>query len=266
MCRIAQDCAEEGVSILFKQERYEQILQLLTVRRSATVGFLADTLHVSASTVRRDLQQLAEQGYLKHQYGGAVLIDESSRVPPIELRQQEMAGTKQRIGQAALSLVSSGDVLFIDASSTCLCMAEGLQRFSGLIVFTNGLQVLELLSSTGIETYSVGGKLLRNSMAFTGSFAEDFLQNVNIQKYFFSFQGLNRGGQMSDGGEMENRIHRILLRRPGMKIALCDKSKLGTNWTYPTGTLDMLDALVCDFSAEDLDGSALSEHTRLLSV
>lgn len=251
---------------MFKQERHEKLLQILTERQYATVDYLAKTLYISPSTIRRDLQQLAAQGYLKHQYGGAVLINDASRVPPIELRRQEMADTKQRIGKAALSLVNHGDVIFIDASSTCLSMVEGLKQFSNLTVFTNGQQVLEALSATGIESYSTGGRLLRNSMAFTGRFAEEFLERVNIKKYFFSFQGLAKDGTFSDGGELENRIHHVVLRQPGMKIALCDKSKFGASFTYKTGELEQLDYLVCDFPLFQLAPELDPESVHLIQV
>lgn len=207
---------------------------------------MAKTLFVSPSTIRRDLQQLAAQGYLKHQYGGATLIDDSSRVPPIELREQSMADAKERIGSIARTLVANDDVIFIDASSTCLYLVRELPRFKNLTVFTNGQRVLEALAATGIETYSTGGRLLRNSMAFTGRFAEDLLQSVHITKFFFSFQGLSMSGIMSDGGESENRIHHTILRQQGIKIGLCDSSKIGTCWTYKIGSISMLDYLICD--------------------
>ena len=231
---------------MFKQDRYTQILSILQTRKSVTVNYLVKQLYVSPATIRRDLAALAEQGVIKHYYGGATLIQDPSKAAPIELRNAENHNAKMQIGQKALSLISNGDSLFIDASSTCLCMVPGLAQFENLTVVTNSQRVLESLSETSIVTYSVGGKLLRNSMAFTGRIAEECLREMHFDKCFFSCQALSNEGIMTDGGEEENRIHRLLVHKRAKKIVLCDQSKLGHSCLFNVGSIELLDYIVSD--------------------
>src|SRR6218665_4082433 len=55
-----------------KSRRQEQILETLLLNPTQRVHQLAQTLRVSAETVRRDLAELAEGGKLSRTYGGAL--------------------------------------------------------------------------------------------------------------------------------------------------------------------------------------------------
>lgn len=231
---------------MYKHERYEKILSILQSRGSATVNYLVDALYVSPATVRRDLQALSEQGLVHHYYGGATLIQDASKAPPIDVRHQENHTAKQQIGQKALNLISDGDCIFIDASSTCLCMVSGLQRFKHLTVVTNSQWVLEALTDMNITVYSTGGKLLRHSMAYTGPIAEACLRSLQFDKCFFSCQSVSLEGDLSDGGEEENQIHRLVMQQKGKRILLCDKRKFGHSSMFRLGHISALDYIVCD--------------------
>ncbi|MBE5773509.1 MAG: DeoR/GlpR transcriptional regulator [Clostridiales bacterium] len=231
---------------MYKQERYDRILSILQLKGSATVNYLVDALYVSPATVRRDLQALSEQGLVHHYYGGATLIQDASKAPPIEVRHQENHSAKQQIGQKALSLISDGDCLFIDASSTCLCMVPGLHRFKNLTVVTNSQWVLEALADMNITVYSTGGKLLRHSMAYTGPIAEACMQSLRFDKCFFSCQSISKEGDLSDGGEAENQIHRLVMQQKGTRILLCDKRKFGRSSMFKLGNISDLDYIVTE--------------------
>lgn len=236
---------------MFKNERHQTILSILKERESVSVDYLAKTLYISASTVRRDLRILEAEGFLRYHYGNVCLVDESSKTLPIELRKNEMRSTKWKIGKKAAELVNNGDVLFIDASSTCLYLVEQLSSVENLTVITSGLQALDLLRTMNITTYCTGGKLLRNSMAFVGDLAVDAIERFHVDKYFFSVSSLSNDGILSDGGEYENRIHRLMLKQNCQKICLLDSSKIGAQSIFRTGTISQLDYIVSDINIYD---------------
>ncbi len=231
---------------MYRHERCDRILSILQEKRSVTVNHLMKALYVSASTIRRDLETLEQAGVIRHYYGGAALIDDASKAPPIELRKQENFAAKMQIGHAAASLISDGDIVFIDASTTCLCMVESLQKFENLTVVSNGLRVLDALADKAITTYATGGKLLRNSMAFTGRLAEECVKELHFNKCFFSCQAIAGEGTLSDGGEAENQIHRLLVNKKGLKIMLCDQSKFNQTCMFTIGQIEQLDYIVSD--------------------
>lgn len=231
---------------MYKSERQGQIMAILKERHEVSVEYLAKKLYISASTIRRDIGELEARGLVKHYYGGAALVDQENRTLPIEVRRGEMRDEKLAIGRRAVELIEEGDVIFVDGSSTCCAMLEQIRHFKNLTVITNGQRALSLLESMNVNAFSTGGKLLRNSMAYTGRFAEDFIRSVQFDKCFFSVTGFSDRGILSDSSGEENRIHCRLMEAPGKKICLCDSSKLHTAWMYTVGRLEDVDYFICD--------------------
>ena len=58
---------------MLTEERYNIILELLREKRSVTVAEIKDRLGISESTIRRDLNALAQEGKLTKVFGGARL-------------------------------------------------------------------------------------------------------------------------------------------------------------------------------------------------
>ena len=56
---------------MLTEERHGIILQLLRDKGSVTVAEIKEQLHISESTIRRDLNALDEEGKLTKVFGGA---------------------------------------------------------------------------------------------------------------------------------------------------------------------------------------------------
>ena len=201
-----------------KEDRYNQILEILRTRNNVTVNYLAKKLFVSPSTIRRDYQVLQSRGLLHHTYGKATLNFGEALGLPIELRRRNMPAEKLKIGKKAVELVKDGDIIYIDASSTALCMVEHLEKFNYLTVITNGLNTLRQLEYFNkITVYSLGGLLTNNSMAFTGQLANENLSHLHIDKCFFSVGG-NYGFPILNQALQRRRnifIHKFLFSSAG---------------------------------------------------
>lgn len=236
-----------------KEERYAQILEILRTRNNVTVNYLAKKLYVSPSTIRRDYQVLQSRGLLRHSYGKATLNYGEALGLPIELRQRDMPAAKLKIGRAAAELVQDGDIIYIDASSTALCMVEHLERFSCLTVITNGLSALKQLALyNNITVYTLGGMLMSKSRAFTGQLAIDTLSHLHIDKCFFSTTGLSTDGRLLDVAEPEHIVIQTMLRQSKTKVFLCDSSKIGRTFLLHLCDIGDLDYVISDADFFDL--------------
>ena len=58
---------------MLTEERFKLILDILKEKKSVTVNELVEELHISESTVRRDLTSLDKMGKLNKVHGGAIL-------------------------------------------------------------------------------------------------------------------------------------------------------------------------------------------------
>ena len=156
------------------EQRREQILQILSARECTSVAELSQALDVSEVTVRKDLDQLEQQGLLTRVRGGAVVSGRGRLERYFAAREKEHIEEKRRIAQAAASLIRSGQQIFLDGSTTALQVARLIKERKDLVVVTNGLYTaLELTFSEGVTTIVVGGTVRRRSGSVVGNFNHD---------------------------------------------------------------------------------------------
>src|ERR1700735_885483 len=103
-----------------QSNRTKSILSELQRTGSVSINDLCQRFDASVATIRRDLQQLEEQGLLRRTHGGAVSIEplfyeafrhDSSFQEQIERHAEE----KRRIAMAAANLVEDGDTIALTA-------------------------------------------------------------------------------------------------------------------------------------------------------
>ncbi len=66
---------------MLAEQRRDRLLELIRLRRFASLPELAEQLAVSESTVRRDLDQLEEQGSARRIHGGVLYTGISPKLP-----------------------------------------------------------------------------------------------------------------------------------------------------------------------------------------
>src|ERR1700761_1622034 len=107
-------------------ERRARLLDALKAGE-VDVDNLARRFGVSASTVRRDLQQLSEANAVHRTYGGAILNGRAAETT-LEERLAVQGQEKQAIARAAIDLIEDGDTLILDAGSTVAAFGRLLQH------------------------------------------------------------------------------------------------------------------------------------------
>src|SRR3954454_16455799 len=127
---------------MFAEERRKVILGLLTRDGRVEVSGLASQFGTSEDTIRRDLRDLAAQGFLQKTHGGAVALDVANLA--WEARTHLQPAAKVSIGQAAAALVEPGQTVILDAGLTVLEMARQLS-VEPLRVITNSLDIAQIM-------------------------------------------------------------------------------------------------------------------------
>lgn len=247
---------------MLKNERHKQILDILKKSSFATVAHLASTLYASLPTIRRDLTILEADGYVKRCHGGAMILDGNTK-PPVYFRREQYAQEKLRMCHAASTLISEGDTIFIDASTSVFHISDFLAKEQGVTVITNGLPIATSLADTGIKVYSTGGRLLKESLAFVGISAENSAASYNADTMFFSVASLSDDGILSDWSEDEAMLRIEMAKNAKRRILLCDSSKMGTTSTFKLFPLSFVEFLITDkeASSELIEKFKLTELT-----
>ena len=243
MITIKNDHLKEGYSKVLKSQRQIEIMEILKKEKFITVTELAARLFASLPTVRRDLTALEQEGYINRCHGGAMIIDENTK-PPIRYRKEKNTHEKSNMCRVAAGLIRDRSAIFLDASTTALGITECLGKRSDLTVVTNSLIVAERLAEQGVRVYSIGGAVLKESMAFVGRQAEANIKNYNVDVMFFSVSSLSDAGILSDWSEAGVRM--LMAANSSTVVLMCDSTKLGTTSAFRLFSLSCVDYLVTD--------------------
>lgn len=232
-------------------ERQNEILDMLRRENSVSVEKLAQTLFVSAATIRRDLDTMAREGLVKRIFGGAVLLDSRGNDLPLQLREHENIEAKRAIAAAALTLVKSGNILMMDSSTTALALAQGLRAFAGMTVITNGVNTCAALSDlTEVKVLCTGGALRPGSLSLMGQHACDYVTRLNADIFFFSCRGVSTGSGVTDSSDEEAILKRHMCDASQRRVLLCDHTKFNKVFLSRDCRLEELDCVICDRAPE----------------
>ncbi len=230
-------------------DRREQILTLLKKDGSVKVVDLVKRFGVSIETIRRDLEALEEEGFLRRVYGGAVRESRRSEETLLQERMVQNATEKERIGKAAAAFVQDGDVIGIDVGTTTLEMARALlTRDLRIIVITNSIQIAATLSaSEKIEVILIGGRVRHGELSVGGHMlTEANMRLFQTDKLFLGVGGITDKFGITDFREEETAFRRIGIERTKEVYALADHSKFGVTAMYHVCDAERIHTVVTD--------------------
>lgn len=210
-------------------ERFKQIRELLEGTPALRIGQIAKLLYVSEATVRRDVASMEKEGLLKRVYGGVTLNKEEM---PLTMRSFQHANEKDEIGRKAAELVKDGQTIFIDSSSTALHMIPYIKQRSGMTVISNSQKVIDVLAFTNNTLILTGGELIPRNLAYAGEVACRMLEMYRPEIVFFSSQGIDIHGEITDVSLRETALRRVAIKRGIQTVFLCDSSKAGRVYTH----------------------------------
>lgn len=229
-------------------EREKKILEILLKEKRCSVKVLAKALFISEPSVRRDLQSLEKQHLIKRLHGGAMLEESavSKNKIPFLIREYEQSSAKAQIARRAIELISDGDVVFMDASTSCYYMIPYLASKKGITVVTNGVKALSKLAEFDIRTVSTGGDLINSCLALVGEEAYQTLESFNADVAFFSCRGVSEDGYLTDISPEENNVRKKMIRRSKRSYLLCATEKFGKRYFHNLCHKDDIDAIITE--------------------
>lgn len=251
------------VWVKFMKITSETIYNAICKNGVVKVTDLARQYNLSASTVRRKLDELEKDGLITRTHGGVKSVEDDLTVTSFATRVHTNVAEKRRIALKAIKLIREGDVIFLDASSTTYFLTEYLNEFSKIKVITNGIDTLAALAAKGISAYSTGGKVSRESPSvLVGQFARNAVYGVHADIAFFSVHGINENGEIFDTNQSCNEITSCMIKCSDKVVCLCDNTKIGKSGAFKVCDVSDVDYVVCD---RDVSGSFdLPENVQLI--
>jgi len=214
---------------VFASERQEHIARMVEEHGRVRVSDLSERFGVSAVTIRKDLLALEGDGRLIRAHGGAIAREGRRPESSFDVRERLNRAAKDQIGRAAAEMVSDGESIAFDASTTALAVARHLKSRGGwinLTVITNGLRIAgELAGYPGITVVMPGGFVRWEALSVVGQIGNGLFEQVNVQKAFLGAAGFTLESGLSDATEEEAQIKRLMAGAATEVIAIVDHTK-----------------------------------------
>lgn len=242
-----------------KRERWNRLLESLAAEGKLEVDEAAATLEVSSATIRRDLDELAEQQMLVRTRGGAIPHGVSYELP-LRYKSTQHAAEKQRIATATADLLADGDVVGLNGGTTTTEVARVLAlRASGgqegagsaaaplFTVVTNALNIAsELAVRPQIKIVVTGGVARPQTYELIGPLTTGVLNEVVLDTVILGVNGVDRQLGFMTHHEEEAGFSRHFAERARRVIVVCDASKTGKRAFAKICALNAVDVLVTD--------------------
>ncbi len=211
---------------LLKLERHGQIQNLVLDQGRVTVQELSSLFGVSDATIRRDLQELANQGQVLRTHGGAIKVPGVSKEPPMLQRIMENPEEKRRIAKAAAGIIQDKETIFLGSGTTVMEVARNMPPDINLTVITNSLPVVnELTRHPGIELIVIGGMLRHSELSMVGHVAELAVREFRADRAFLGMYAVDVHSGFTNDYPPEISTDRAILSIARQVIVLADHSK-----------------------------------------
>lgn len=236
---------------LLKEERQQLILKVLQNRKRVTIKELSDRFNISAVTIRRDLQDLAQYGVVQRTHRGAILATPTPPELPVIHRMTHTTACKECIGRAAAALVADGDSVFIGSGSTTIYVARNLLERKNLTIITNALNIAtEMACAEGITVVVTGGLLRASELSLVGHITELSLHEVRVDKVIIGIPAINLEAGLTNDYLPEVMTDRAILRMSPELILVADHTKFDKVASAFVAPIDQVTTLVTDAGAD----------------
>ncbi|MBS4461914.1 DeoR/GlpR transcriptional regulator [Aerococcaceae bacterium zg-B36] len=210
---------------LLKKERKRIIIEKLKTQTFVTLESLVHELESSESTIRRDLDELEQEGECRRVHGGA------ERLRPLQAeltnRQKSVKNIQEKriIAEKAVSLIENGDVIFIDPGTSTQALVELIDNKT-ITVVTNSIHHAETLLSKGIRTCMIGGFVKQSTDAAIGNTAVEQIKLYNFDKVFMGVNAMTLEYLTTPDIE-EAAVKQAIIQHGEKVYILADESKFG---------------------------------------
>lgn len=238
-------------------QRRGSIREFVETKGFVSLQEIAESVGVSESTVRRDLEYLDRTGQIRRTRGGAAGVGES--LPAFDDRQNQALTEKQRVGRKVGELIQAGETILLDGGTTTLHVAKHLAG-KGVQVVTNSVPIVNhLMSVPGVELVVLGGYLYPRTGVVLGPLTVEALRSLKVRRLIIGVGGITEEGLFNQNSLLVE-TQKQMLDAADEVILATDSSKFGHSELVPLCPLSRVHKLVVDSGLSDRWRDVVRKH------
>ncbi len=237
---------------MLKKERQAVILRNVNLHNRLLVTDLSEEIKVSEDTIRRDLQELADDGKLIKVHGGALSKSfhnsfNSSAVYAME--------NKKIIAQKAVTLIKDGMFVLTSGGTTIIEMAKALPQDLHATFITGSVPAaFEYMKHPNIEIVLIGDKLSKGSQITVGGEAIAKIRQIRADICFLGINALHINHGLTDNDWDIVQVKKAMMESSAKNVVLTISEKINTTQRIR----------ICDTKNIDIIVTELPEGDELL--
>ncbi len=238
--------------------RLQEILNLARTAGVVTVDDLTERFDVTPQTIRKDLNQLCDDGTLMRTHGGARIASNIENVA-YEARRVLAGDEKRAIGEAVAQMIPNGSSLFMNIGTTTECCAQALLNHRDLMVITNNINVASILRPCEANKVIIASGEVRSSDGgIVGESAVDFIGQFKVDYAVIGASGLDADGAILDFDYREVKVSQAIIENARHVILVADMSKHDRIAPVRIGHMSQINSFVTDECPNDAYRSMLN--------
>lgn len=235
---------------MLKPDRHAFILHQVNLHNKVLASDLSQLIKVSDDTIRRDLQQLAEEGKVIQVRGGALSLSfhQGHHIP------RDLYGYTQKriIAQKAASLIKNGMFILSGGGTTIIELARALPRDLRATFISGSIPALfEYSTHPNIEVIAIGDKVSKNSKITVGLEAISKIKGLKADLCFLGVNAVSMENGVSDNDWDVVQIKKAMIESTKKLVCLTISEKINSQQPIQVCHTDTIDILITELSPDD---------------
>lgn len=235
---------------MLKKERQAYILHQVNLHNKVLSSSLCTEINVSEDTIRRDLQELSEEGKVIKVHGGA--LSHSFNHVYFPTNGVYSQNQKKTIAQKAIGLISNGMFVLTSGGTTIIELARSLPpQLKATFISGSIPAILEYMHHPNIEVILIGDKISKNSKITVGSEAIAKIKQVKADICFLGTNAIDVEHGITDNDWEVVQLKKAMIESSKKVVCLSIAEKVNSVQPIKVCGLDEIDMLITELPADD---------------
>ena len=234
---------------MLKKERHNFIMRQINLHNRVLTSDLVQLLNVSEDTIRRDFQELVDNGLLFKVHGGALSKSYHSSFDTSTVYARD---SKVAIAKKATELIKDGMVVLTGGGTTILEFVKQLPENIEATFFTiSPLVAVELAKYNNIEVILIGGLFSKNSQVTYGGQVITQLSELKADLCLMGTSAIHPEEGLTDTDWEINQLKKAMLACSKKTAVLCISEKLDITLRLKVSSIESISYLVTELDQQD---------------
>ncbi|MBN8718222.1 transcriptional regulator, DeoR family [Hydrobacter penzbergensis] len=234
---------------MLKKERQAFIIQQINIHNKVLSSDLSVQLNVSEDTVRRDLQELSEEGKLIKVHGGAL---SKSFHFTLETNTIYSQPEKRSIAYKAVQMIHDGMLVLLSGGTTIRELVKALPPELNATFITVSVPIaLALLEHPNSEVIFLGNKISKNAQMSVGAEVVQRLSGIRADLCILGTNSIDANQGITDLEWEIIEVKRAMVKASYKTVSLAIAEKLNTVQRLQVCKPEEIDVLITELEPSD---------------